>query len=302
MSFLKKKWNIFLLAVIFVAGLGLYIAYLNNDISRLPASTTVPTLAELWTPADGQQRTIIPPASATQATSAQATASGATSSNVTISNDPNSRYAYRKEYGVYPGEADIPAESKYLICVNRSRALPARYSERVKTEVCVTVYPENRKLEAEAAKKYREMYEAALKEDVELIPFSGYRSTALQKENFDKEIEALVTGGLTRQEAIERAMQTIQLPGCSEHETGLAMDITRKGVWRADPGFHGTKEFNWLTAHAQEYGFILRYPQGKEHITGITYEPWHWRFVGVNAAQKIRNANQCLEEYLGLAA
>jgi len=297
MSFLKKKGNIFLLAVIFIAGLGLYIAYLNNDISRLPASTTGATLAELWTPADGQQRTILPPAPATQVP--QSGASGAASSNATIPKNLNSRYAYRKEYDVYPGEAEVPGD-KYLICVNRSRALPAKYSERVKTEVCVTVYPEDRKLEAGAAKKYREMYEAALAEGVELIPFSGYRSTALQKENFDSEIAALVTGGLTRQEAIERAMQTIQLPGCSEHETGLAMDITRKGVWRADPGFHGTKEFNWLTAHAQEYGFILRYPQGKEHITGISYEPWHWRFVGEKAAQEIRKSGQCLEEYLNL--
>ena len=300
MNFLKKKGNIFLLALIFIAGLGLYLAYLNNDISRLPASTTGATLAELWTPADGQQRTILPPAPATtQSASAQATASGAASSNATIAKNPNSRYVYRKEYDVYPGEAEVPGD-RYLICVNRSRALPAKYSERVKTEVCVTVYPENRKLEAEAAKKFREMYDAAMKEDVELIPFSGYRSTALQKENFDKEIEALVRDGLTRQEAIERAMQTIQLPGCSEHETGLAMDITRKGVWRADPGFHGTKEFNWLTAHAQEYGFILRYPQGKEHITGISYEPWHWRFVGEKAAQEIRKSGQCLEEYLNL--
>ncbi|MDR2687871.1 MAG: M15 family metallopeptidase [Oscillospiraceae bacterium] len=293
----NKKGTVFLLALILVAGLGLYLAYSNNDIARPPAATAGATLAELWTPADGQPRTVATQQAAQPAT-ATAGESRDSTSKAAAPKNPNSRYAYRKEYGVYPGEADIPGEGKYLICVNRSRALPARYP--VKTEVCVTVYPENRRMEAEAAKKFREMYNAALAEDAELIPFSGYRSTAQQKETFDLEIAALVTGGLTRQEAIERAMRTIQLPGCSEHETGLAMDITRKGVWRTDPGFHGTREFNWLTAHAQDYGFILRYPQGKEQVTGISYEPWHWRYVGVEAARKIRASGQCLEEYLGL--
>ena len=290
-----KKGTIFVLALILIAGFGLYIAYINDDISRLPAPTSGATLAELWTPADGQTRTLV-----SQQAAQPTAAPGGSAPAASIPNNPNSKYAYRKEYGVYPGEADIPAEGKYLICVNRSRALPARYSANVKTEVCVTVYPENRRMETEAAKQYKKMYEAALEAGAELIPFSGYRSTVQQKETFDREIVTLEAGGLTRQEAIERAMWTIQLPGCSEHETGLAMDITRKGVWRADPGFHGTKEFNWLTDNAQDYGFILRYPQGKAHITGISYEPWHWRYVGVEHAQKMKEKNQCLEEYLGL--
>ena len=297
-----KKGTIFLLALILLAGFGLYLAYLNNDI-KAPASATGATLAELWTPADGQPRTIAS-REAAQPAAASAAATDAATSEMNVPDNPDSKYAYRKEYDVYPGEAEVLKGKEYLICVNRNRALPAKYAANVKTEVCVTVYPENRKMETEAAKAFRRMYDAALleKDPVELIPFSGYRSTAHQKENFDREIDTLVRDGLTRQEAIERAMRTIQLPGCSEHETGLAMDLTRKGVWRADPGFHGTREFNWLRAHAQDYGFILRYPQGKEHITGISYEPWHWRFVGVETARKIRSANQCLEEYLGLVA
>jgi len=293
-----KKGTILVLLLVLVAGIGLYLAYINNDISRLPLSSTGATLAELWTPADGQTRTLVPRES--QATAA--TASGFSASNAaTLPGDPGSKYAYRKEYGIYPGEASVQKGKEHLICVNSGRALPARYSANVKTEVCVTVYPENRQLEATAAKQFRKMYDAAMqeKDPVELIPFSGYRSTAQQKENFDREIDSLVAGGLTRQEAIGRAMQSIQPPGCSEHETGLAIDLTRKGVWRTDPGFHGTVEFNWLRDHAHEYGFILRYPQGKEHITGISYEPWHWRFVGVEAAEKIKTSGKCLEEYLG---
>ena len=291
-----KKGTIALLTLIMLAGMGLYLAYINNDISRLPAASSGATLAELWTPADGQTRTF--PTQGNARPAAATAAAQGPASMAAVPNDPNSRYIYRREYGVYPGEANVP-EDEYLICVNRSRALPARYSAGVETEVCVTVYPENRRMETQAAEQYRKMYEAAMEKDVELIPFSAYRSTALQKENFDREIASLVAGGLTRQEAIERAMRTIQLPGCSEHETGLAVDITRKNVWRADPGFHGTKEFNWLMNNARDYGFILRYPQGKEHITGISYEPWHWRYVGVAHARAMHETGECLEEYLG---
>ena len=309
------KGTIIVLVLILFAGMGLYLAYINNDIQKPPAATAGSTLAELWSAPDGQTRTLAPPtqgsstrASAASATSdkstkatttkpATSTATTAPASSASLPGSSNSKYIYAKEYQVYPGQADIPP-NQYLICVNRSRALPAKFS--VNTEICLTVYPEKIQLETEAAQQYRKMYEAALKEDktLELIPFSGYRSTARQKENFDREVAELVAAKVERQEAIRQVMQTIQLPGCSEHETGLAIDITRKGVWKTDPAFDGTKEFAWLTKHAHEYGFILRYPQGKEASTGISYEPWHWRYVGTAEAKKIKDSGLCLEEYL----
>jgi len=285
----SRAGTVFVLVLILAAGTGLYFAYTSGRLGNLPGNTAASTLAELWPPADGHTRTLVP-----QITTRPG-APGAIST--APSQAPDSNYAYAKEYGLYPGEAKLSGD-KYLICVNRSRALPANYA--VETEVCVTVYPENRRMETGAAARFREMYETALQDDIELIPFSAYRSTAQQKENFDREVGTLVAAGLTRPEAIEQAMRSIQPPGCSEHETGLAIDITRKGVWRTDPGFHGTPEFNWLMNHAHAYGFILRYPQGKEQITGVTYEPWHWRYVGANAAKKMHESGECLEEYLRL--
>ena len=86
---------------------------------------------------------------------------------------------------------------------------------------------------------------------------------------------------------------TAQAPGCSEHETGLAFDVTA----RSDGDFEATPQFAWLREHCWDYGFILRYPQGKEQITGIPYEPWHYRYVGEEAAKLIRDRGWTLEEY-----
>ena len=86
-----------------------------------------------------------------------------------------------------------------------------------------------------------------------------------------------------------------QKPGCSEHETGLAFDVTA----RSDDGdFEKTDQCQWLLAHCHEYGFIQRYPEGKEHITGVKYEPWHYRYVGTKTAQEIHAFDITLEEYL----
>jgi len=303
---MKKKGTPALLALMIVAGIGLYCAYANNDIAPLPVVTTVSTLAELWTgPGEHPWRATRPADQATRTARTtrvrRGTVPATTAAETTTATppaNPDSSYVYAQEYGLYPGEAKIPID-KYLICVNRERALPARYN--VSLAVCVeNVYPENRMMERQAARQYKKMYDAALRDDAELIPFSAYRSVEQQKAAFDREVDTLEVNGLGRQDAIERVLETVQLPGCSEHETGLAVDITRKGVWNTDPGFAESKEFEWLTAHAQDYGFILRYPRGKQALTGVSYEPWHWRYVGATAAAEMKKSGQCLEEYLGL--
>jgi D-alanyl-D-alanine carboxypeptidase len=84
-------------------------------------------------------------------------------------------------------------------------------------------------------------------------------------------------------------------PGCSEHETGLAFDVGSVN----SGNFASTAQFDWLSEHCAEYGFILRYPFGKERVTGIPYEPWHYRYVGIEAAMEIMESGMTLEEYLG---
>jgi D-alanyl-D-alanine carboxypeptidase len=100
--------------------------------------------------------------------------------------------------------------------------------------------------------------------------------------------------GMDKVTATKEAAKIILPPGTSEHNLGLAMDIIS-----LEQSFENTKAFRWLSAHAQDYGFILRYPKDKEAITEIIYEPWHWRYVGIENAKKIKASGMCLEEYLG---
>ena len=186
----------------------------------------------------------------------------------------------------------------YLIYVSRDYALPANYAPALM--VCVEAYPEKIQMEATAAAQYKKMYDAAKAGGAELVPYSGYRSVQRQKDNFDRKIASYVSQGYSKAEAVNIAAQSILPPGCSEHSAGLAMDITRPGVWDTREDFSATKEFAWLQAHGHEYGFILRYPKDKFAVTQITYEPWHWRYVGVGPATTMKQTGQCLEEYLGV--
>jgi D-alanyl-D-alanine carboxypeptidase len=112
----------------------------------------------------------------------------------------------------------------------------------------------------------------------------------------------LVNDGYRTRETQERIYREaedkslVQLPGCSEHQTGLAVDSAARGVNGADMG--DSKEGKWLADNAWRYGFILRYPKDKEDITGISYEPWHFRYVGVSCAKEIHENKLCLEEYM----
>lgn len=143
--------------------------------------------------------------------------------------------------------------------------------------------------------KYQEMYNAAKQDDCILTPYSGYHSYSLQKSTYSRKVNFYVNQGLSQEEAEKKAKTSVLPAGCSEHNAGLAVDIVS-----ASEDFAKTKEYQWLCDHAHEYGFILRYPADKAEITGVSYEPWHWRYVGEEAAKKMADKNECLEEYLGI--
>ena len=123
---------------------------------------------------------------------------------------------------------------------------------------------------------------------------AGYRSIAYQKELFDSRVYAYRQEGMTGQQARAKVRQTVADPGSSEHHTGLAFDVAITG----EASFGATKQSVWLAQHCWEYGFILRYPADKTAITGISYEPWHIRYVGREHAMIMRIENLCLEEYI----
>lgn len=176
-----------------------------------------------------------------------------------------------------------------LVVVNAGRKMPAGYQPKL-AEVCGSgVYMDYR-----VAPWYDKMYNAAKQDGITLVPYSGYRSYARQERNYNNLTDTYMSRyGISRSEAAAKAATVILPPGTSEHNLGLAMDICN-----TYDSFATQKEYRWLMENAHKYGFILRYTAEKKPITGIVPEPWHWRYVGVEYAEKIKNSGLCLEEYL----
>lgn len=139
-----------------------------------------------------------------------------------------------------------------------------------------------------------DMYNAALDDNITLKINNAYRSKDEQTQIFESKIKAYENEGYTKEKAYEQTILTVQIPGYSEHETGLAIDFSNEGHYDENE-----KRWEWLKNNAYKYGFILRYPKDKYDITKIDYEPWHYRYVGKKAAKKITEENITLEEYLG---
>lgn len=148
---------------------------------------------------------------------------------------------------------------------------------------------EKRMMRKEAATALEEMFAAADQDGVHLAGVSAYRSETTQTVLFNNYV---------KRDGEEKARTYSAVPGHSEHQTGLAIDVSgRDGTCAAESCFAGTKEAEWLAKHAPEYGFIIRYPEGKEAITGYKYEPWHIRYVGKELAGVLAKQGLTLEEY-----
>lgn len=128
---------------------------------------------------------------------------------------------------------------------------------------------------------------------------SSYRSYEKQQSLYQNKVNRLAAQGYSQEKAREEAAKAVALPGTSEHQLGLAVDIVDIANQNLDSSQEDTAVQQWLMEHSWEYGFILRYPNDKSDITGIIYEPWHYRYVGEEAAGEIMRQGLCLEEYLG---
>ena len=132
---------------------------------------------------------------------------------------------------------------------------------------------------------------------------SSYRTQEKQQELYENKIRRLLAEGLSYESAVAEAGTVVAVPGTSEHQTGLALDIVDTSYQHLDEAQENTQVQQWLMEHSWEYGFVLRYPDVKSEVTGIIYEPWHYRYVGVENAKAITESGKCLEEYLdGLSA
>ncbi len=185
----------------------------------------------------------------------------------------------------------IDEEKWYLTLVNSSYRIPDDYQPDL-----VYVCGSGERLDRKVAEHYEEMYNAAKKEGIDLAPCSGYRSYELQERNYNNKVSFYESQGYSNKDAKVKAATIIMPPGSSEHNLGYAMDIVCVDEW-----FEDTAEFKWLTENAADYGFIMRYPKDKQDITKVIYEPWHWRYVGVELAKELKDSGLVLEEYMGVA-
>lgn len=144
----------------------------------------------------------------------------------------------------------------------------------------------------------QKMMDDARAEGLSPLVCSGFRSRDEQQSLYNSRVDQNIKSGMQWAEAKADAAKWVAYPGTSEHHTGLAVDIVSVGNQRLDSTQENTAEQRWLMENSWKYGFILRYPKGKTHITGIYYEPWHYRYVGKEAAEEIFARNITLEEYI----
>lgn len=145
----------------------------------------------------------------------------------------------------------------------------------------------------------QKMMDAARAEGLSPIICSSFRTMDKQRTLFSRQVNKYISLGYSRVNAEKEAAKWVAIPGTSEHQTGLAVDIVASSYQLLDKKQESTAEQKWLMKNSYKYGFILRYPSDKSRITGIGYEPWHYRYVGKEAAKEIYEKRLCLEEYLG---
>ena len=182
----------------------------------------------------------------------------------------------------------------YVILVNPWNFLPENYA----TEL-TTVRGED--VSVDCASALKQMLSACANAGCDPVLLSGYRTMEHQTRLHNNNIQTYLDLGYSYEDAYAEASKSVAIPGTSEHQLGLAVDIVDNSNWSLTESQEHTKTQKWLMEHCWEYGFILRYPNGTTDITGIIYEPWHYRYVGLEIALELRDLGITLEEYLGAA-
>lgn len=199
---------------------------------------------------------------------------------------------YVEKEPVLSGEETVFDASDWrLVLINKQHPIPEDYDFKLGT------FTSGMRCDERVIEDLLLMMQAAKEDGLNLVVRSPYRTSDHQEDNFNGRIKSYMRQGLSYMEAYKTTSRVITIPGCSEHEVGLALDITSDSFSPLEQGFADTEEGQWLYKHSYEYGFVLRYPEGKEYITSIEYEPWHFRYVGREAAAVMKEENLCLEEF-----
>ncbi len=217
------------------------------------------------------------------ASSEQALTSSEASSDEVESDEP--------EIFVTPTGVELDANFSRLLLINGEHPLPDDYDTKVRDYLVEidSQYRNNNyvtQIHREVYPYITAMVAAAQADGVDLQVWSPFRSYAIQNDLFQAQVDRV--GGDE-----EKAATVVARPGTTEHNTGLCADFNKADDW-----FETTPMYTWMCENAEDYGFILRYPKDKQHITGVIYESWHWRFVGINVAKEINELGVTLEEYI----
>ena len=187
-----------------------------------------------------------------------------------------------------------------LVLVNRENQL----AEEIVMELYLT--ESGYQIDSRIQEPYLQLMEAGKAAGMDFMMISGYRSIEQQQTNYDVNYQNYLASGLSEEEARTKTEEYIALPNASEHITGLAVDITSTALANQEgnsglfPDLENYPEGLWLKENAPKFGFILRYPKAKEAITGINFEPWHFRYVGIENAMYMTEKNLTLEEYIAI--
>ncbi|MDR0219896.1 MAG: M15 family metallopeptidase [Lachnospiraceae bacterium] len=190
--------------------------------------------------------------------------------------------------------ADSPvfsADDWRLLLINKQRPIPDDYEPVLGT---IKGYM---KCDERIIDDLLLMMQGAQDDGVNLVIISPYRDLEYQERLFNRKIDSFMRRGYSYLEAYKQSAHTVTVPSTSEHEIGLALDITSRNYRNLSVDFAETEAGRWLAEHSYEYGFIVRYPLGKEYITSIQFEPWHFRYVGKEAAKVIYEKELTLEEF-----
>ena len=237
------------------------------------------------------RHTVVPSASAASAISMPAQSIA----DSTVSSAENTA-APANALGLTADEARAMLADPLMVLVNHTSKMPDDYT--FDTKECGSATAVNKTLQTVACDAFLSMQKAAAADGVTVWMQSGYRSVKYQTSLYERKTKYYLDKGYDNATAKEKAAAVVNPPGYSEHNCGLAADLNSPEHTGLDEGFEKTAAFRWLCEHAGDYGFILRYPKDAEDKTEIIYEPWHWRYVGVENAAKINASGLCFEEYI----
>ena len=196
---------------------------------------------------------------------------------------------------VKPADDQPKVDDELLTLVNPWNPLPDSWTPDLVT------LSDGRKIDSRCYEAFEEMMDACKAAGYSPFLCSAYRTQETQQQLYDNKVQRLINSGMSEEEAKVEAAKAVAIPGTSEHQLGLAVDIVDANMQDLTDEQENTATQKWLMANSWRYGFIHRYPNSKTDITGIIYEPWHYRYVGKDAAQDIFNRDITLEEYLGKA-